>query len=152
MKRIQTYTRAVLLCLVASTSVLAEMGPPISDHKKVIGFAGIVMTPAYLRAHIADIERIPFDGLVFTVYGNDWKYFINRDGHPGLPRRELQAAGGAENGIVTDASGEHPDVVRRLSRFLRRWEKDNPRVPPTLRGEDLPAEVVDQLRSLGYTH
>ena len=74
MKVLPIIAVSALLCLVECTSVSAEMGPPVPDYKKVIGFAGIVMTPAYLRAHVADVERIPLDGLVFTVYGNDWKH------------------------------------------------------------------------------
>jgi len=50
----------------------AEIGEPIPDDKKIIGFAGIVLTPAYMREHIADIERVALDGVVFTVYANDW--------------------------------------------------------------------------------
>ena len=69
-----TIVLSLLLCLFGCTSASAEMGPPIPDDKKIIGFAGIVMSPAYLREHIADVERIPFDGLTFTVYGNDWKH------------------------------------------------------------------------------
>ena len=72
--RSTTLALSILLCVIGCTSVSAEMGPPIPDDKKIIGFASIVMTPAYLRQHIADVERIPFDGLVFTVYGNDWSH------------------------------------------------------------------------------
>jgi hypothetical protein len=69
-----TITSCLLFLLIGSSVCVAEMGPPISDEKKIIGFAGIVMSPAYLRERIVDVERMPFDGLVFTVYGNDWKY------------------------------------------------------------------------------
>ena len=74
----QLLTTALLLALVvigvSSAPLSAEMGPPIPDDKKIIGFASIVMSPAYLKEHIAEVERIPFDGLVFTIYGNDWSY------------------------------------------------------------------------------
>ena len=69
-----TIALSLLLCLIGCVSAPAEMGPPIPDDKKIIAYAGIVMSPAYLKDHIAEVERIPFDGLTFTVYGNDWKH------------------------------------------------------------------------------
>ena len=48
------------------------MGPPVAGHKKIIGFAVNTVEPAYLKEHIADIERLPIDGLNIFVYPDDW--------------------------------------------------------------------------------
>jgi hypothetical protein len=44
------------------------------------------------------------------------------------------------------------DVLQDLIQYVRHWESQNPRIPETLPGEDLPEEVVEQLRALGYIH
>ncbi len=69
-----TIALPLLLGLFGCTSAWAEMGPPIPADKKIIAYAGIVMSPAYLKEHIAEVERVPFDGMTFTVYGNDWSH------------------------------------------------------------------------------
>ena len=58
------------------------MGPPIPKHKKVIGFAVNTVEPAYLREHVADVERMPLDGLVISVYPDDWKW--SKTGQEGM--------------------------------------------------------------------
>ena len=65
-------TWCLTIALVGSTSESTEMGPPIPDHKKIIGFAVNTVDPAYLKAHVADIERLPIDGLNIFVYPDDW--------------------------------------------------------------------------------
>ena len=90
------------------------------------------------------------DYLKQAVFGGDWNYYDHRDGHAGLSRRELQAAGGEEIGARTDRSTDHADVVEARREFLRAWEKSTPKRPPTLRAEALPSELESQLRGIGY--
>jgi arylsulfatase A-like enzyme len=84
------------------------------------------------------------------VYSENWEYFENRDDHPGLNRRELQRFGSTENGKETDQADLHPEVVERLATYLEQWERDNPKMTPTLPDRELSPEEVHQLRSLGY--
>ena len=67
-----TVTLAVLLCLIGCAAAPAEVGAPIGDHKKIIGFACNTVEPAYLREHIAEVEQLPIDGLNIFVYPDDW--------------------------------------------------------------------------------
>ncbi|MAV35223.1 MAG: hypothetical protein CMJ59_07160, partial [Planctomycetaceae bacterium] len=60
----------VLLALGRSTA--AQSGPKIAPHKKILGFAVNTVDPAYLKEHVADIERLPLDGLNISVYPDDW--------------------------------------------------------------------------------
>ena len=56
--------------------VAAEMGEPVPAHKKLIAFAtnSHAASPAYLRQHIAEMERrLPLDGLIICVYHDDWE-------------------------------------------------------------------------------
>lgn len=84
------------------------------------------------------------------VYTENWKYFENRDGHRGLNQRELQRFGSTENGKETDLADLHPEVVERLSTYLENWERENPKITPTLADRELSPEEVRQLRALGY--
>ena len=58
--------------LVASPEVEAQTAAPISKDKKIIGFAVNAVEPAYLKQHVADIERLPLDGLIVSVYADGW--------------------------------------------------------------------------------
>lgn len=46
----------------------AEAGPPIPNDKKIIAFAPDLVGPTYLKEHIAELERIPIDGLIISVH------------------------------------------------------------------------------------
>ena len=83
------------------------------------------------------------------VYSGRWKYFDNRDGHSGLPRRELQVLGAPENGTRTDVGERHPEVLAELAAYLEAWEKRHPRAPETP-GLGRDPREIEQLRSLGY--
>ena len=65
-------TFCVVLYLIGCISAPAEMGAPIPDHKKIIGFAANTVEPAYLKEHIADMEKLPIDGVNIFVYPDDW--------------------------------------------------------------------------------
>jgi len=60
------------LWLATAPSASADLGNPVPDGKKLIGFAVNIVEPAYLREHVADVERLPLDGLVIAVYPDDW--------------------------------------------------------------------------------
>src|SRR5688500_381209 len=60
---------------VLSFAVVARAapGPAIPDEKKLIAFASNTVEPKYLREHIADVEKLSLDGMVISVYADDWK-------------------------------------------------------------------------------
>jgi len=62
----------VLILLGLCKSVWAQKGAPITEDKKIIGFAVNAVEPAFLKKHVADIERLPLDGLNISVYADDW--------------------------------------------------------------------------------
>ena len=55
-----------------SPAAVHKPGTPIGADKKLIGFACNTVEPAYLKEHVADIERLPLDGLNISVYPDDW--------------------------------------------------------------------------------
>ncbi|MEE3372009.1 MAG: hypothetical protein VX346_21935 [Planctomycetota bacterium] len=68
-------TALALLCL-ASHSTAAELGPALTSEKKLIAFAASLhaASPAYLRRHVADMERrLPLEGLIICVYHDHWE-------------------------------------------------------------------------------
>ena len=73
-RSIQQWCALLSACLVFAGACSAgpRLGPAIPDHKKIIGFAVNTVEPAYLKEHIADIEKLPLDGLVIFVYPDDW--------------------------------------------------------------------------------
>jgi hypothetical protein len=98
------------------------------------------------------VETEYWDSDKIGAYTDEWKMILNLDDQQGALRQELQRIGIEENGVRTDVGLKHFDVLQDLIQYVRRWETQNPRVPSTLPGEDLPEEVVDQLRALGYVH
>src|SRR3989304_8379205 len=46
----------------------AEMGPPVPEEKKIIGFACDLVDATYLKNNIVELERLPIDGLVISVH------------------------------------------------------------------------------------
>ena len=40
--------------------------------KKVLGFAADRVNPSYLRKYVAEIEKLPLDGLLISVFPNEW--------------------------------------------------------------------------------
>ncbi len=59
--------------LLFALGVHASPGLAIPKGKKLIAFASNTVEPKYLRDHIADIEKVPLDGMVISVYADDWK-------------------------------------------------------------------------------
>jgi choline-sulfatase len=87
-----------------------------------------------------------------AAHSADWNYIENRDGQDGVNALELQPAGAAENGRLTDKIHEHPDVVRTLAGYMRDWERQFPKRPATQPAREPSGEVVDQLKALGYVN
>jgi arylsulfatase A-like enzyme len=85
-----------------------------------------------------------------AVYGDQWKYIENRDGWPGVNRRELQQAGLTEDGISTDKIQDERQTAREMKKFLSQWERTYKRVKPTLPRGNLSEKEIRQLKSLGY--
>lgn len=84
------------------------------------------------------------------IYTAEWEYIENRERHGGTNPIELQPFGITENGALTDVGSRHPDVLSRLGAALSAWEQAHPKVPPTLRGDEISPSEREQLRSLGY--
>ena len=58
--------------MTGCTAAPVQTGEAIPGHKKIIAFAANTVEPAYLREHIADMEKLPIDGLNIFVYPDDW--------------------------------------------------------------------------------
>ena len=69
----------VLCAIVLSATVaLAEMGPAVPAHKKLIAWACDQTNTDDLRLRITEIEQMPFDGIMITVYPDEYR-------QPGVP-------------------------------------------------------------------
>ena len=139
---------------------LMDVTPTILDYVGLpapAGIAGRSLLPLLARAgappdpapyHVTETYYDGSDKL--AAHSPDWTYVENRDGHEGVNARELQRAGGGENGRLTDRIAERPEVARELSDYLRAWEGRFPKRPPTQPAQGPAPEVLDQLRALGY--
>jgi arylsulfatase A-like enzyme len=84
------------------------------------------------------------------VYTDDWNLVQNRDKHRGLDPVCLNRPGTAENGPRTNLAAQHGEVVGELSAYIASWEERHPASPPVELDGELPADMLRQLRSLGY--
>ena len=58
--------------ILFGSAAWAELGPPVSQDKKLIAWAADVVQPAYLRQFVGELERqFPIDGLIITVDSDD---------------------------------------------------------------------------------
>ncbi len=97
------------------------------------------------------VAETSFRGLdKIAVYGADWKYIENREPHPGVSRRELQAVGGGENGDLTNQISEHGEIAREMRKFLRTWEQEHRPAAPTPVKGGLSQSERSQLEAVGY--
>src|SRR3990167_7748544 len=66
----------IIVCMAVFVSPLhfadAELGPPIPKEKKIIAYTPDRMNTAYLHEHTAEIEQLPIDGLIISVYPDGW--------------------------------------------------------------------------------
>ena len=61
----------VFILACTSTIVLAEPGPAMTG-KKLIGFAPDRLDAVYLCKHVAELEKLPMDGVIISVYPDEW--------------------------------------------------------------------------------
>jgi arylsulfatase A-like enzyme len=85
-----------------------------------------------------------------AVYDPAWKLFDNYPPHETVPRVGLQAWGGRENGLLTDQSSQHPEIVASMQQFLRDWEEEYPPASPTPTTTTLSDQEREQLEAIGY--
>ncbi len=104
--------------------------------------------PALPERFITETEFRKFNKI--GVYAPEWKYFQNRDGHPGLNPQELQPAGGRERGRRSDQIVRKSRIAAELKRHLNAWEKEHPKAPATRRIEGLSEAEEQQLEAIGY--
>jgi arylsulfatase A-like enzyme len=109
------------------------------------GSGGPVDLPDYV---ITETEYQDFEKL--GVYSAAWKYFDNRDEHPGTNRFALQAVGKPEIGRRTDQIAQHQEEAARLRAYLEGWEGRFPKMPATPMTEALSPEMREQLEAIGY--
>jgi arylsulfatase A-like enzyme len=146
----QSVERPVRLMDVTPT-ILDYVGLPaparVDGHSllPLLSGAGSSPPPPY---HVTETYYDGSDKL--AAHSADWTYIENRDGHEGVNARELQRAGGGENGRLTDRIGERPEVARELADYLRAWERRVPRRPSTQPAQGPAQDVLDQLKALGY--
>lgn len=65
MKRLKVFSLILLAFLVISVPAFSQQFS--NTGKKIIEYGWDVPTPEYLKAHIASMEKYPFDGLVFRI-------------------------------------------------------------------------------------
>ncbi len=89
-----------------------------------------------------------------AVYSKDWEYIENRDDLPvkkvAVNKVELQPAGIKEKGVLTDMVDKKPEIVKRMKKFLDRWERKYPKRKKTDPQKSPSPEEIKQLKSLGY--
>ncbi|MBI4878374.1 MAG: sulfatase-like hydrolase/transferase [Planctomycetes bacterium] len=85
-----------------------------------------------------------------AVYGGAWNYYEHRDGHEGMDAREVQAAGSVELGRLSNKLAEQQGVAEGAAVFLRAFEAAYPRAAAQHRDGELPADLAEELRGLGY--
>jgi arylsulfatase A-like enzyme len=138
---------------------LMDVAPTILDYVGLPAPAGIdgrSLLPLLGGGSVADLPRhhvteTYYDGSdKRAAHSPEWTYIESRDGHEGVNARELQRAGGGENGRLTDRIAEHPEVAQELAGHLRAWESRVPRRGATQPAQGPAPDVVDQLKALGY--
>ncbi len=69
---IVTIAALICLCFAGVGAADPKLGPPIPTSKKIIGWACNTVEPSYLRQYVRDIEKLPIDGIVISVYPDNW--------------------------------------------------------------------------------
>ncbi len=60
------------LCFVAIAAQSRPSGPPIPKSKKILGWACNRVDSAYLRQNVRSLEKLPIDGIVISIYADNW--------------------------------------------------------------------------------
>jgi len=84
-----------------------------------------------------------------SVYAADWNFYKHMDGWKGMDSTELQRPGSPELGSRTNQIMRHPEQATRFEAFLEAWERQHEKVDPIVDG-NLPDELIEQLRAIGY--
>ena len=64
---------ALAAALLCTPLACAQMGPPISDDKKIIAWGCDLVDTTYFHEHISELEHLPFDGMVISLFPDSWK-------------------------------------------------------------------------------
>ena len=65
---------AVAAVTAMTVEVHAEFGPPVAPEKKLLAWGVNSVDSAYLRAHVADLEKeYAIDGIVIAFFRDDWQ-------------------------------------------------------------------------------
>lgn len=100
------------------------------------------------RYHVIETE---FGNAVkVAVYGRRFIYIENRTLTSGLSLRELQYRGARANGAATDVQSRYTEVSEGMQDFLRTWELEFPKQPPTAPIQAISDDELDQLKGIGY--
>jgi len=133
-------------------SLLEYLGIELPDTVDGISFASLLRgeglkleRPAY---YVAETYYRGADKI--AVYGPEWKYIENRDGHQGTNPHELQRRGLREDGVRTDMIRERSEERIPRKRYLDDWEEKYVKAEPTGPVKGPSEEEIRQLRSLGY--
>ncbi len=86
-----------------------------------------------------------------SAFGKTWQYVDNRGSEQDLPPLEIQARSRTANGSRTNVASKHPELVKRMRRFVGMWEKRFAEAPALTAGEELSEETLRQLEAIGYT-
>lgn len=66
-------TLAIVAIAALACGAWSALGPAIPKSKKIIGWACNTVESSYLRQYVRDIEKLPINGIVISVYADDWK-------------------------------------------------------------------------------
>src|SRR3989304_3887824 len=76
-----------VLCVVSNPSARAEPGPEVPKEKKLIGWACDRINTDELKRRVSELEQMPFDGVIITVYPDVYRRTevpFTKDGRYGL--------------------------------------------------------------------
>lgn len=117
----------------------------VSLYPLMLGKAGQVALPDHFltETYFRGSNKI-------AVYTNTWKYIENRKPHRGVNAHELQRMGVKEDGKRTDEIDRFPEVAAELKGYIEAWEERVPKGESTPLTEELPEEMGEQLKAIGY--
>jgi arylsulfatase A-like enzyme len=138
---------------------LMDVMPTLLDHLGVAGpedMDGISVKP--LIDGFDELPELPrykvletyFRTEKISVYADEYAYIFSPVSHIGIDKRELQARGGKENGIRTNAIEDHPKVAEELKAFLVEWKETHKKAQPTASKRGISKDEEAQLQAIGY--
>lgn len=104
-----------------------------------VAFSSARADSTWYEGYELDEER-----LIHTVRSNHWKLIV----YPGVERDYVELYDlRADPGETRNVAGRHPDLQATLAQALDRWRQER---SPTRPEADLPDELREKLRQLGY--